>query len=241
VAFDLIALGDDDLRSLPCAERRARLEAALKPSPPIHVTPMTLDPEVASDWFERFEGAGFDGVIAKPARDPYLSDKRTLLKVKHQRTADMVVAGYRPHKDGLGVGSLLLGLFDDEGSLHSIGVCSSFTAARRKELVEELAPYKLDSLEGHPWRDWADMMAQETGTTRLPGAPSRWNSAKDQSWVALRCELVAEVGYQGLTNGRLRHPASFVRWRPDKTPDECRYDQLDQIAPAELADMFAKG
>ena len=240
VAFDLIALGDDDLQPVAASERRALLERALSGAlPPIHLTPVTRDPEIAADWFERFEGAGFDGVMAKPAGNPYVSDKRVLLKVKHHRTADVVVAGYRTHKDGNGVGSLLLGLHDDNSNLHNIGVCSSFTAARRVEMLDELAPYEIDALDGHPWRDWADAETQESSGTRMPGAPSRWNGTKELTWHPLRCELVAEVNYQGLTNNRLRHPASFVRWRPDKTAEECRYDQLDQIAPQELAEMFA--
>ena len=243
VAFDLIALGDDDLQALPFVERRARLERALADvQPPLHLTPITRDRDVATDWFRRFEGAGFDGVIAKPAGDPYVSDKRTLLKIKHHRTADVVVAGYRVHKDGNGVGSLLLGLHDDAGALHNIGVASSFSAARRVEMLDELAPYEVDGLDGHPWRDWAEAEPSESAeaATRMPGAPSRWNNSKDLTWRALRCELVAEVNYQGLTNHRLRHPASFVRWRPDKMPEECRYDQLEQIAPQELAEMFAQ-
>lgn len=239
VAFDLIALGDDDLRPVPFAERRAQLEQILSGvRPPIHLTPMTHDPKVANDWFERFEGAGFDGVMAKPGADPYQSNKRSILKVKHQRTADMVVAGYRVHKDGNGVGSLLLGLHNDEGRLQHIGVASSFTAARRVELVDELAPYAAGGLEGHPWAEWGNAQAHAEAATRMPGAPSRWSGGKDQSWVPLRCELVAEVGYQGLTSGRLRHPAKFLRWRPDKGPTDCRYDQLDQVVPYELAQVF---
>jgi ATP-dependent DNA ligase len=238
VAFDLIALGDDDLTSAPFGERRGRLESLLADvHAPIHLCPTTRDRNLASDWFERFEGAGFDGVMAKPLADPYLSDKRAQLKVKHLRTADMVVAGYRRHKDGVGVGSLLLGLYDDEGTLHSVGVASAFTAARRLELVDELAPYEVGALDGHPWQEWADPAAHEG--KRMPGGPSRWNAQKDLSFEPLRIELVVEVAFEGLQGGwRLRHPARFVRWRPDKLPSECRYDQLEQIAPVELHTVF---
>ena len=209
--------------------------------PPLHLSPVTTDRDVAESWFESFEGAGFDGVMAKPAGYQYVSGKRTIFKIKHQRTADVVVAGYRVHKDGQGVGSLLLGLFDDEDHLHSIGVASSFSAAQRKELVDELAPYERDGLAKHPWKEWADAEAHAAEEQRMPGAPSRWSGGKDQSWVPLRCELVVEVGYQQLTSGRLRHPAKFIRWRPDKTPAECRYDQLDQAVPVELAELFSSG
>ena len=242
VAFDLITLGDRDLRSTPFGERRELLEQILADTrPPVHLTPITSDRELAADWFERFEGAGFDGVMAKPAGDPYVSNKRTIWKVKHQRTADMVVAGYRRHKDGNGVGSLLLGLFDDDANLHHIGVASSFAAARRVELIDELAPYAKDALAGHPWAQWGNAEAHAAEDTRMPGAPSRWSGGKDQSWVPLRCELVAEVGYQGLTGLRMRHPAKFLRWRPDKSAAQCRYDQLDQAVPVELAHLFGSG
>lgn len=237
VAFDLVALGDDDHRSTPFGERRRLLESVMAgASPPLHLTPITDDRDLAADWFRRFEGAGFDGVMAKPVGDPYLSGKRSILKIKHQRTADMVVAGYRVHKDGNGVGSLLLGLHDGAGQLQHIGVASSFTEARRVEMLDELAPYVLDGIVGHPWGAWAD--AQAHAESRMPGAPSRWAGGKDQSWVPLRCELVAEVGFQGLTSGRLRHPAKFLRWRPDKDAAECRYDQLDLAVPVELTELF---
>ncbi len=237
VAFDLIALGDDDLRETPFGERRRLLEGIFADVvPPLHLTPITPDRDLAADWFQRFEGAGFDGVMAKPVADPYLSNKRSILKIKHQRTADMVVAGYRVHKDGNGVGSLLLGLHNDDGQLQHIGVASSFSAARRVELLDELAPYADRALDDHPWAAWGNAQAHEE--SRMPGAPSRWSGGKDQSWVPLRCELVAEVGYQGLTSGRLRHPAKFLRWRPDKDADQCRYDQLDQAVPIELEQLF---
>ena len=239
VAFDLIALGDDDLRDTPFGDRRQRLEEIfVDVTPPLHLTPITADRDLAADWFRRFEGAGFDGVMAKPVGDPYQSNKRSIFKIKHQRTADMVVAGYRVHKDGNGVGSLLLWLHDDDGHLQHIGVASSFTAARRVELLDELAPFAEGALDGHPWAEWGNAQAHEDPASRMPGAPSRWSGGKDQSWVPLRCELVAEVGYQGLTSGRLRHPAKFLRWRPDKDAEQCRYDQLDQAVPIELAQLF---
>jgi ATP-dependent DNA ligase len=239
VAFDLVALGDRDLREVPFVERRRLLAESLHDAvAPIHLCPTTRDRDVAADWFARFEGAGFDGVMAKPAQGTYVSDKRVQWKVKHKRTADLVVAGYRVHKDGHGVGSLLLGVHDDDGHLQHIGVAAAFTAARREELVGELAPYEAEALEGHPWRQWAEAEAHETGPTRMPGAPSRWSGGKDQSWVPLRPQLVVEVAYEGLTNGRFRHPARFVRWRPDKAPAECRYDQMDQPVPAELQQIF---
>jgi ATP-dependent DNA ligase len=239
VAFDLVALDDRDLRDEPFVERRRLLAEALHDATaPIHLCPTTRDREVAADWFARFEGAGFDGVMAKPAQGTYVSDKRVQWKVKHKRTADLVVAGYRVHKDGHGVGSLLLGVFDDDGHLQHIGVAAAFTAARREELVGELAPYEEGALDGHPWRQWAEAEAHEAGPTRMPGAPSRWSGGKDQSWVPVRPELVVEVAYEGLTNGRFRHPARFVRWRPDKAPEECRYDQMDHPAPAELQQIF---
>ncbi|MEZ5321470.1 MAG: ATP-dependent DNA ligase [Microthrixaceae bacterium] len=237
VAFDMIASGDRSLVDEPFAERRRLLvEALADAAPPVHVTPITADASLAEQWFERFEGAGFDGVMAKPSDGRYESGKRALLKVKHQRTADMVVAGHRFHKDGHGVGSLLLGLFDDRGDLQHVGVASSFTAVRRRELLDELAPYTAEAIETHPWAEWMQATAHEDG--RMPGAPNRWNAGKDHRWVPLRIALVAEVGYQGLTAGRLRHPARFLRWRPDKEPTECRYDQLDQPVPAELAEVF---
>lgn len=241
VAFDLIALGDVDHQPTPFAERRRLLEEVMAGvTPPLHLTPATTDPDVAADWFVRFEGAGFDGVMAKPNADRYQQNKRAIFKIKHQRTADVVVAGYRVHKDGNGVGSLLLGLFDDAGTLHSIGVASSFPAARRLTLLDELAPYVDGGFENHPWAEWQDAEAHAT-SGRMPGAPNRWSGQRDHSWVPLRCELVAEMEYQGLTAGRLRHPAKFVRWRPDKTPAECRYDQLDAPVPIELARLFSTG
>ncbi len=194
VAFDLLALDDRDLTGEPFAERRRTLEGVLAGAlDRVHLTPMTDDPDLAEDWFTRFEGAGFDGVMAKPADQPYLQDKRVMRKVKHERTADCVVAGFRVHKDGEGVGSLLLGLFDDDGTLHHVGVASSFTAARRRELLDELAPLREGALDDHPWRDWATAAAEAKDAGRMPGGVSRWNAQKDLSWEPLRPELVAEV------------------------------------------------
>jgi ATP-dependent DNA ligase len=236
VAFDLLALDDDDLRPSPYASRRAALEAALdRARPPIHLTPATTDRTLAADWFERFEGAGLDGVVAKPGDDPYVEGKRTQLKVKHQRTADVVVAGYRTHKQG-GVGSLLLGLHDDRGTLQHVGVASGFRAADRPRLAEQLAPLRADDDPDHPWATWAG--ADGADGDRRPGAPSRWNAAKDLSWTPLRPELVAEVAYDHLQGDRFRHATRLVRWRPDRRPESCRYDQLEAPVPIELRRVF---
>jgi ATP-dependent DNA ligase len=240
VAFDLLALGDRDLTKEPFRERRRLLEGVLdRALSRVHLTPVTDDPDVAQDWFTRFEGAGFDGVMAKPAGLPYEQDKRVMWKVKHERTADCVVAGFRWHKDGNGVGSLLLGLFDDDGTLHHVGVASSFTAARRKKLVDELAPLRVDAIEGHPWRDWAE--AQDDSGGRMPGGQSRWTGQKDLSWEPVRPELVAEVRYEHVLAGRFRHGGRLVRFRPDRQPESCTYAQLDEVAPAELAALFGEG
>lgn len=233
VAFDILALGDDDLRDRPYRERRAILEASLaRVVHPLYLTPVTSDHSVAQRWFDVFEGAGLDGLIAKPLDDPYLENKRAQLKVKHIRSADAVVAGYRWHKDGAGIGSLLLGLHDDSGQLHHVGVASSFTATRRAELVEELAPFIEGATEAHPWREWADAQANEEG--RMPGAQNRWSGKKDHSWVPLRIENVVEVKYGSTLNGRFREVTKMLRWRPDKTPAECTFDQLDEPQPAGL-------
>lgn len=233
MAFDLLALDDTDLTMAPFRERRAALESILDGcTPPLHLTQTTSDPAVAAEWFRVFEGAGLDGLIAKPLGDPYVENKRTQLKVKHVRTADCVVAGYRWHKDGNGIGSLLLGLHDARGNLQSVGVCASFTAKRRGELVDELAPLAVDALEDHPWRSWAEASAHEDG--RMPGAPHRWSSQKDHSWVPLRIERVVEVKYNATLNGRLREVGRFLRWRPDKEPHECTFDQLDEPEPIGL-------
>ncbi|MEX1007601.1 MAG: ATP-dependent DNA ligase [Acidimicrobiia bacterium] len=239
VAFDLLAEGDEDLREQPFATRRARLERALQQAePPVLLTPATTDPALATAWFDRFEGAGLDGVVAKPLDGQYREGERTMQKVKHLRTADCAVGGYREHKDG-GVGSLLLGLFDDAGVLHHVGVASSFNAALRKQLIAELAPYRTRALDEHPWRDWAEGMAGATASgQRMPGGASRWNAGKDLSWEPLRVELVAEVAYEHLQGDRFRHTARFQRWRPDREPESCAYAQLDAPVPIELREVF---
>jgi ATP-dependent DNA ligase len=219
----------------PYAERRKALEKLLKKvRPPVHLTPATQDPEEAADWFSRFEGAGLDGVVAKGADLRYQPDKRVMLKVKHQRTADCVVAGFRTHKDGAGVGSLLLGLYDSSGTLHHVGVASGFSVARRKELVSEVAPYRKNALKGHPWAGWAEAQAEG----RAPGSMNRWNAGKDMTWEALRPETVCEVSYDHLQDNRFRHATSFVRWRPDREPSSCTYAQLDTPVPLELSEVF---
>ena len=244
VAWDLLALGDDDLRAVPQGERRARLEAVLgAATPPIHLTPATRDRALAVDWFDRFEGAGLDGVVAKRLDGAYQPGKRAMFKIKHERTADCVVAGFRWHKNGPGthVGSLLLGLFDDAGTLHHLGITSSFTWDRRAALVDELAPLREGALDGHPWGEWAEWAAAgaaDASGQRLPGATSRWNRGKDLSWEPLRTERVVEVAYDHLQGDRFRHATTFRRWRPDKAPADCRYDQLETTAPYELARIF---
>lgn len=240
VAFDLLALGDRNLMEEPFATRRALLEDALAAAhAPVHLTPGTTDRVVAQDWFVRFEGAGLDGVLAKPMDGTYQPDKRVQLKVKHQRTADCVVAGYREHKNGDGPGSLLLGLYDEEGRLHNLGVASSFSAARRKELREEVAPYVVEDLRDHPWGEWASAEAHAGGEHgRLPGGPSRWNAKKDLSFTPLRPELVCEVAYERVDNGRFRHGTRLLRWRPDRTPESCTFDQLEVVPPVELTHLF---
>ena len=242
VAFDLLALGDRDLRDQPFTERRRVLEGILGAAARsrVYVTPITDDPDVAEDWFRRFEGAGFDGVMAKPADGPYLEDQRVMWKIKHQRTADCVVAGFRWHKSGEGIGSMLLGLYDDKGALNHVGVASSFTVARRKELVAELEPLRANALDDHPWREWAIAEAHD-GTQLMPGTPSRWNNKKDLAWEPLRPERVVEVRYENLQAGRFRHGGRMLRWRDDKLPADCTYEQLESVPPAELAQIFRKG
>ncbi len=233
MAFDLLALGDADLTASPFGERRAMLESILADcDPPIHLTQTTTDPAVAAEWFRVFEGAGLDGLIAKPLGDPYVENKRTQMKVKHVRSADCVVAGYRWHKDGKGVGSLLLGLNNADGELQSVGVCASFTAKRRAELVDELEPLTANAMDQHPWRSWAEAAAHDEG--RMPGAPNRWSGQKDHSWVPLRIERVVEVKYNATLNGRLREVGRFLRWRPDKEPHQCTFEQLDEPEPIGL-------
>jgi ATP-dependent DNA ligase len=243
VAFDLLAIDDTDLRPAPYSERREQLETRLaKSRPPIHVTPVTRDADVARDWFSRFEGAGLDGVIAKPGALAYREGDRLNIKVKHERTADCVVAGFRTHKDGEGVGSLLLGLYDDAGVLHHLGVASGFSVALRRQLVEDLAPYRPGpgEQEAHPWAAWAEFSSEAEGGTaqRRPGAVSRWNAKKDLSWEPLRPELVVEVGYDNLQGDRFRHATSFRRWRQDRDPSSCTYGQLEAIVPLELGQVF---
>jgi ATP-dependent DNA ligase len=240
VFFDLLCEGDRDLRARPFAERRAALEAVLaRAKPPLHVTPATRERAVAQDWFARFEGAGLDGVVAKAESDAYQPGKRVMVKVKHARECDCVVGGFRWHKGehGRAVGSLLLGLYDEAGVLHHVGVCASFTAAKRRELVDVLAPYRTDALAEHPWAEWggADATSQ-----RMPGAQSRWSGGKDLSWEPLRPELVVEVAYDHMQGTRFRHTAHFRRWRPDKPPRDCTYAQLEVVAPHELAAIFAR-
>ncbi len=246
VAWDVLALDDDDLRGVPQGERRARLEVVLGGAvPPIHLTPATIDRALAADWFDRFEGAGLDGVVAKRLDGTYQPGKRAMTKIKHERTADCVVAGFRWHKNGRGthIGSLLLGLFDADGRLHHVGIAASFTWERRADLAEELAPLRERALDDHPWREWADWAQfgdAEASGQRLPGATSRWNRGKDLSWEPLRCERVAEVAYDHLQGDRFRHATTFRRWRPDKPVSACRYDQLETTAPFELERIFGR-
>jgi ATP-dependent DNA ligase len=237
VAFDLLALGRDNLMARPFAERRAQLARALQDAgAPVFLTPATGDLAVARDWFERFEGAGLDGVVAKPLDGAYQPDKRTMFKIKHERTADCVVAGFRWHKTGGVVGSLMLGIYTDDGRLQHVGVAASFPMARRRSLLDELAPYRDIDLADHPWGAWADAAAHEG--QRLPGAVSRWNAAKDLSFVPLRPELVVEVAYGHMEGNRFRHTAQFRRWRPDRDPASCTYAQLEEPVRFNLADIL---
>jgi ATP-dependent DNA ligase len=243
VFFDLLAEGDRDLRSMPFQDRRRMLESLLSSgAPPLHLTPATSELNVARDWFRRFEGAGLDGVIAKTASGIYEPNKRVMLKVKHERECDCVVAGFRWHKRGArtSVGSLLLGLFDDSGALQHVGVCASFTDKKRRELVEFLAPYRQNALAAHPWKHWAEHASGEADH-RMPGGQSRWSQGKDLSWEPLRPELVVEVAYDHMQGDRFRHTAQFRRWRTDKKPRDCTYDQLEVVPPQELAAIFAGG
>jgi ATP-dependent DNA ligase len=238
VAWDLLALGERDLREETQQSRRALLEETLSQVRwPLHVTPATRDRQVAQDWFSRFEGAGLDGVVAKPESLTYQSGKRVMSKIKHARTADCVVGGFRWYKGGHGelVGSLLLGLYDDQNVLRHLGITAAFTRAMRAQLAQELAPLREGARQTHPWREWAGAAAEET---RMPGATSRWNRGKDLSWEPLRIERVCEVAYDHLQGDRFRHATQFKRWRPDKSPQDCRYDQLEVTPPAELSKLF---
>lgn len=238
VAFDLLGVDDRDLRQEAFSVRRAALvEALAGTEPPIHLTPATADHELAAAWFRDFEGAGLDGLIAKAVDDPYVENKRTQLKVKHIRSADAVVAGFRWHKDGNGVGSLLLGLNNEEGKLQHVGVAASFTAKRRAEMVDELAPLTEDAFESHPWRSWAEAEAHTEG--RMPGAQNRWSAKKDHGWVPLRIERVVEVKYGSTLNGRFREVTKVLRWRPDKEPHQCTFEQLDEPVPSKLSTVLA--
>jgi ATP-dependent DNA ligase len=242
VFFDILSEGDRDLRNTPFHKRRRRLESLLSSAaPPVHLTPATSELTTAADWFRRFEGAGLDGVIAKATEGIYESNKRVMLKVKHERECDCVVAGFRWHKKGqnTAVGSLLLGLFDESGSLQHVGVCASFTDKMRVELTKFLTPYRKNALVGHPWRKWADFASEKTEAPhRMPGGQSRWSQGKDLSWEPLRPELVVEVAYEHLQNGRFRHMSHFRRWRPDKKPSDCTFEQLEVIPPQELEEIF---
>jgi len=237
VAFDLLAVDGRDIRTSRQDERRTALERLLaRAAPPLYLTPMTRDRDTAQDWLMRFEGAGLDGVIAKAPDTPYQPGKRAMLKIKHARTADCVVAGFRWHKSGGdAVGSLLLGLYDDGGVLQHVGVTSAFTMAARKALAAELAPLRERALDGHPWRAWAGDAA---AASRMPGGQSRWSGGKDLSWEPLRIERVCEVKYDHLQGDRFRHATIFQRWRPDKSPADCTYAQLEVTAPYELARVF---
>ncbi len=242
VAFDLLAAGGKNTMALPQRERRIRLERLLgQARPPLYVTPMTTDRAQARDWLQRFQGAGLDGVMAKPADAPYQPGKRAMFKIKHARTADCVLAGFRWYKDQQdAVGSLLLGLYDEGGVLQHVGITSSFTLAMRQQLLDELAPLRENAMEGHPWRNWAEAEAEaEVGDTeRMPGAKSRWSGGKGLGWEPLRPERVCEVRYDHLQGRRFRHATTFLRWRHDKPPQACRYDQLEVTTPLELAQVF---
>jgi ATP-dependent DNA ligase len=238
IAFDLLAIGSRNLSSLPQAERREELALLLEGAePPIYITPMTRDRKLALVWLKRFEGAGLDGVVAKAASAAYQPGKRAMIKIKHVRTADCVVAGFRWHKSGGGaVGSLLLGLYNSKGVLQHVGVTSSFTMARRRELAQELAPLRTNAMKNHPWRDWGGAAAE---VDRMPGAQSRWGAGKNLTWEPLRLERVCEVKYDHMQGDRFRHATQFLRWRPDRQPQDCSYDQLEVIRPYKFGKIFS--
>lgn len=238
VAFDVLAIDDTPHLDEPMSERRSILERIVEPNEVVAVTPASTDRAVADEWFHRFEGAGLDGVVAKPLDGRYQPGKRALVKVKHQRTADCAVAGYRIHKDGNGVGSLLLGLFDTAGNMQSVGVASSFSAKRRAELLEELEPRTHDALVGHPWAQWVADDGDHAGAAT--GGGSRWNAGKDLSFVPIRMGLVAEVSFGQLEGRRFRHGVGFIRWRPDRTPESCTYDQLDVADPVSFHEFLTR-
>ncbi|MCM2579934.1 ATP-dependent DNA ligase [Streptomyces meridianus] len=240
IAFDLLALDNQALLDTPLRSRRARLVSALSSAAdPVFLAPATEDRELAEQWFRQYEGAGLDGVVAKPLDDPYRPDERRMVKIKHERSADCVLAGLRLHKSGPVVGSLLLGLYDDTGRLQHVGVCAAFSMKRREELMTELEPLRMPSADGHPWAGWADEAAQ--ATSRMPGAPSRWTGGKDLSWIPLRPERVCEVAYDHMQAGRFRHTARFRRWRPDREPAGCTYAQLEEPVRYDLAEVLAPG
>ena len=245
VFFDALCEGDESFCDKPFSERRERLEALFsRGKPPLHLTPATNDRQTAADWFRRFEGAGLDGVVAKTRSGTYQPNKRVMLKVKHERECDCVVGGFRWHKRGdkTAVGSLLLGLYDEDGNLDHVGVCASFTDVKRRELVQFLAPYRANALDGHPWRQWAEAQeAADEEPHRRPGMASRWSQGKDLTWEPLRPELVLEVAYDHMQGTRFRHTAQFRRWRSDKRPRDCTFDQLEVVPPHELAAIFATG
>jgi ATP-dependent DNA ligase len=245
VFFDLLCESDRNLCTRPFAERRARLESLLSGAQaPLHLTPATRDRAVAADWFRRFEGAGLDGVIAKREEGSYEPNKRVMQKVKHERECDCVVAGFRWHKRGhqTAVGSLLLGLYDDSGNLEHVGVCASFTDAKRRDLVTFLGPYRDRAFDDHPWRAWAEAQPPaDAEAHRRPGMTSRWSQGKDLSWEPIRPELVVQVAYDHMQGSRFRHTAQFRRWREDKSPRDCTFDQLEVVPPHELATIFATG
>jgi ATP-dependent DNA ligase len=240
VAFDLLALDDVSLMDVPQRDRREALATALRDAAaPVFTAPFTDDVEVARGWFDQFEGAGLDGVVAKPPHLPYRPNERVMLKIKHERTADCVLAGLRLHKSGPVVGSLLLGLYDDAGHLQHVGVCASFPMARRAALMTELEPLRMESVEGHPWEHWTSEAAQ--AADRLPGGPSRWTGKKDLSWIALRPERVLEVAYDHMQGDRFRHTAQFRRWRDDREPAQCTYAQLEEPVSYDLAEVLGDG
>jgi ATP-dependent DNA ligase len=245
VFFDLLSNGARDLREEPFSKRRTELESLLSlATPPLHITPQTDDLDKASDWFRRFEGAGLDGVMAKRKEGAYEADKRVMFKVKHERDCDCVVAGFRWYRKGdrPAIGSLLLGLYNDSGTLQHVGVCGSFPLGKRIELVNYLEPYRKDALINHPWSNWTEEGVASGGDShRIPGGQSRWSQGKDLSWEPLRLELVAEVAYEHMQSGRFRHMAQFRRWRFDKKPSDCTYAQLEVVPPEELTAIFPEG